>query len=837
MAFPNLHHYSANIEEILDPHPLLVPPTMPLLEALDCMSHAEGQSCTQPLGHQINASETLSLPQSSCALVIQDQKLLGIFTERDLVRLTAAGRSIKGITIADAMSLPLITLPAHKYKDVFTTLAHLRQENIRHLPVEDDQGNFLGLITTETLRKTIQPISLLGLWSVGRVMTDTVVWAYPETPLMEIAQKMSEHAISSIVIVQPLPAPPSHPLAVTPLGIITERDIVQYQVLELNLYQLTAAQVMSSPLFCASSEDNLWSVHEQMTSRRIRRLIVISETELGRELQGIVTQSDLLRSLDPMELFALTESLHEDICRLEAEKIELLEKQNRQLEQEVQHRTAELEELNRSLEVRVEQRTAALETAKQKADRANRTKSEFLASMSHELRTPLNAILGFSQLMSQDKGISEKQQNTLKIINRSGEHLLELINDVLDMSKIEAGRTTLNPADFNLHSLLQSLHGMFTLKAQSKGLTLDLALEACLPELIYGDESKLRQILINLIGNAIKFTETGGITITAGVADHASNGEITLNFEVEDSGPGIAPDEVDHIFDPFIQAKSGQSQQGTGLGLAISAQFVRLMGGDISVSSKPSQGSIFKFLIRCQTAQSSGVALEELPQVMGLAPNQPSFRILVVEDHLDSQLLLQSWLTAVGFEVLTANNGQEAVTQYQAWYPHLIWMDIRMPVMDGLDATRQIRALAQTAEAQPQDPIIIALTASVFEEQRDSMLAAGCNEFMRKPYKIQEIFKVMGDSLGIEYLYRTPKPVQSDLPDFELKHESFQRLPSTWISTLRTAAMQLDTQGVEDALAELTVEHAPVKTKLQALAKDFRFDIILELTQGLEARV
>lgn len=834
MAFANLHHYSPNVEELIDSEPLMVPPSMPLRNVLDHMSHAEGRSCAQQSPPRETPFETA--PQSSCALIVQEQQLLGIFTERDLVRLTAGGQSIEGVFIADAMSVPLVTLPVHKFRDVFTTLALMRQEKIRHLPVEDDQGHFVGLITTETLRKAIQPINLLGLWSVGQVMIDGVIWMRPNTPLIDIAQKMSEHAISCIVIAQPLTSTQNHH-AVTPLGIITERDIVQYQVLALNLHRLTAEMVMSTPLFCAHPEDNLWAVHEQMGNRRIRRLVVISETVHGRELQGIVTQSDLLRSFDPIELFSLTKSLHQDVCRLEAEKVDLLQKQNRHLEQEVQHRTAELEQLNQSLEIHVEQRTAALEAARQKADQANRAKSEFLASMSHELRTPLNAILGFSQLMGEDQAISTQQQNTLQIINRSGEHLLELINDVLDMSKIEAGRTTLNPADFNLHGLLQSLYDMFNLKAQSKGLKLALKLDDHLPQFIHGDESKLRQVLINLIGNAIKFTEAGEVSITAGMAEQTGDGELSLTFAVEDSGPGIAPDEVERIFDPFIQAKSSQAQQGTGLGLAISAQFVRLMKGDISVCSKLSRGSIFRFTIGCQTPLSSVAPRADLPQVMGLAPGQPTYRILVVEDHLDSQLLLQSWLTSVGFEVKTANNGREAVSQFQAWHPHLIWMDMRMPVMDGMQATRAIRALVQESESQAPEPVILALTASVFEENREKILSAGCNKFVRKPYKIQEIYRLMADFLEIEYLYRSSAQSSTELPEPELSRDCFQQLPSTWISRLRTAAMQLDIQAIEASLEELTLDHPSIKTKIQKLANDFRFDVILELTQGLEATV
>ena len=420
----------------------------------------------------------------------------------------------------------------------------------------------------------------------------------------------------------------------------------------------------------------------------------------------------------------------------------------------------------------------ALKQAKESAEAANRAKSEFLSQMSHELRTSLNAILSFSQMLKQDPTLNPDHQKYLGIIDRSGEHLLALIDDVLTMSKIEAERIPLNPQQFDLHRLLNSLPEILQLQAQSKNLQLVFDRTPDVPQWVTTDEVKLRQVLINLLGNAIQFTAAGSVTLRVRTGNreqsHASPPiPQTLLFEIEDTGPGIAPEETATLFEPFTQGK--QSQAGPGLGLTISRQFVNLMGGDITVESVVGQGTTVKFNLQVMVVEAvKRQTIQSARNVIGLASDQPTYRILVVEDNRINRLLLVQILTSVGFEVREALNGQEAIEVWQNWCPHLIWMDIQMPVMDGYEATKRIKVMAakqggETVEmirngrvtghsslgAQPTNlPVVIALTATVFEEEQFLILASGCDDFVSKPLKRESVFAKMAEYLGVRYIYR-----------------------------------------------------------------------------------
>ncbi|CAN2048705.1 hypothetical protein GMMP13_650006 [Candidatus Magnetomoraceae bacterium gMMP-13] len=337
----------------------------------------------------------------------------------------------------------------------------------------------------------------------------------------------------------------------------------------------------------------------------------------------------------------------------------------------------------------------ALQRARETAEAGNRAKSAFLANMSHELRTPLNAILGFSQLMERDSFDAERQREYLKIINNSGEHLLRLINDVLDMSKIEAGHITLDKKTFNFKNTLNSLETIINSKAIEKDLQFCIYTSPDLPQNIKTDENKLRQVLINLLGNAVKYTNDGTIVLWVKPGKKTRNSfPCQLIFEIEDTGTGISPEEISNIFEAFSQSKNRcRNTEGTGLGLSISREFVRLMGGEITVESEIGKGSVFRFDIQIEKADVEYIEKKKIfRKVIGLAPNQPKYRILVVEDVADSGTLLCRLLQSVGFDVKEAANGQEAINVFKAWHPHLIWMDIRMPVMNGYEATQIIKA-------------------------------------------------------------------------------------------------------------------------------------------------
>ncbi len=489
-------------------------------------------------------------------------------------------------------------------------------------------------------------------------------------------------------------------------------------------------------------------------------------------------------------------------------------------------------------EQELRQAKEAAEESARAADAANQAKSVFLANMSHELRTPLNAILGFSELMYRDASFKAEHRENLEIINRSGQHLLTLINDVLEMSKIEAGRTTLYPDSFDLYRLLAALESMFHLRAANRGLQLIIDCEPDVPQYVYTDESKLRQVLINLLSNAIKFTEEGGVTIrircqkppteASPFSDAQASDIHTLYFEVEDTGQGIAAEDLESLFDPFVQTESGQkSQEGTGLGLPISQEFVKLMGGTLDVESKLGHGSIFKFDIQVQVVDAADVPGEESArQVIGLAPDQPIYRILVAEDRDASRKLLIKLLQPLGFDVRGVPDGKKAVELWEEWEPHFIWMDMRMPVMDGYEATKQIKATVKG-----QATVVVALTASAFEEDRAMILSGGCDDFLRKPFREAEIYDMLAKHLGVRFIYEEDAS-KADGGDIELSPESLAVLPDDLIAALHSAALQADGDQMLALLDQIRGQQPAVAKALHKLVNNFRFDVIMELTQA-----
>jgi CheY-like chemotaxis protein len=476
-----------------------------------------------------------------------------------------------------------------------------------------------------------------------------------------------------------------------------------------------------------------------------------------------------------------------------------------------------------------------LRKAKEAAEEANRAKSIFLANMSHELRTPLNAILGFSELMTYDPSLTAEQRANLETIGRSGEHLLALVNDVLELSKIESGRLELQLEDFDLHGMLLGLEEMFRLRAEAKGLTLSFELAPNVPQSVRTDRNKLRQVLINLLSNAVSFTETGSITLRVESREYETEGKeevpaSLLHFEVEDTGVGIAPEELEAAFDAFVQTSSGRrSQQGTGLGLPISREFVRMMGGNLTVDSQVDKGSAFKFDVSIEPVDVCQVQVARpTRRVVGLAPGQPVYRLLVVEDVASNRELLVKLLQTVGFEVREAANGKEGIKVWEQWQPHLIWMDLRMPVMDGLEATRGIKATVQG-----QDTVIIALTASAFEEDRTKTLAQGCDGFVRKPFREAEIFDLLTKHLGVGFVYEeTVRQAEDDkAPGGKLAPTALLEMPVEWLAEMRQATLEGDLRWMA-ALIEQIRDHAPyLADRLAELADNFEHDEILSLIQ------
>jgi PAS domain S-box-containing protein len=479
-----------------------------------------------------------------------------------------------------------------------------------------------------------------------------------------------------------------------------------------------------------------------------------------------------------------------------------------------------------------------LKKAKEAAEEANRAKSAFLANMSHELRTPLNAILGFSELMRRDTGISNEQQQNLETIGRSGGHLLSLINDVLEFSKIEAGRSVLNLEDFDLYRLLHGLEEMLGLRARQKGITLDLACASDVPQYVHADQNKLRQILINLLENAVKLTDTGGVRLSvrrkSGQGD-ASDSAI-LNFEVSDTGCGISSREQGRIFDAFYQSDSQHSpRQGTGLGLSISRKFVELMGGGLEINSEVGKGTCFTFDIQLQLAQGTDNAPQQLyRRVIGLAAGQPVFRLLVVEDNDNNRNLLVTLLKSVGFDVREAVNGREAVAIWQQWHPHLIWMDIRMPVMDGYEATAIIRSEMPRTDSGT-DTKIIALTANAFEEDRLKVIEYGGNDFVRKPFRESEILEMLRKHLKVRYVFEQEEDLMpasriGSTPDERLAF-SIKKLPEDLLTRLEDATELSDSSRIDQVIKEISTKDKQLSSVLSKLAANYAYDKILALIQ------
>jgi len=480
----------------------------------------------------------------------------------------------------------------------------------------------------------------------------------------------------------------------------------------------------------------------------------------------------------------------------------------------------ELHQYKKHLEQVVEQRTAELVVARDQALAASRAKSTFLANMSHELRTPLNAILGFSNLL-RERGASEQQRRDLDIINRSGEHLLGLINDVLDVAKVEAGRSEIETVPCDLGRLIEDVKEMVTPRASQKGLALRVERPPA-PLFVRTDPSRLRQVLINLLNNAVKFTDSGSVTLRMKTSPAIDPGEVLLTLEIEDTGQGIGAADQAVIFDAFVQTSAAMRQEGAGLGLTISRQIVELMGGTIEVESAPGQGSLFRTEIKMERAQESDVnQAADLERVTALADGQPEFRILIVEDQQESWMVLERLLENAGFRVRVAENGAQGVKEFREWRPQFIWMDLRMPVMDGLEATRRIRACEGGREVK-----IAAVTASGYVGERREILAEGLDDYVRKPYRPAEILDCLARHLGVRYQVSEGPAKSNSEGAGELMAEDLSALPDELRKQLRDALITLEPAVISKAIERVSQENRPLGLILTRYADRYAYSKI-----------
>ncbi len=461
--------------------------------------------------------------------------------------------------------------------------------------------------------------------------------------------------------------------------------------------------------------------------------------------------------------------------------------------------------------------------AKEAAETANRAKSEFLANMSHELRTPLNGILGYAQILKRDHHLADHYKSGIEVIQQSGEHLLTLINDILDLSKIEARKLELQLAAFDLPEFIQNIADIIRIRAEQAGLSFVYEPAMHLPGGVLGDEKRLRQVLLNLLSNAVKFTEKGGVLLKVEPERPPNQPCHTLRFQVEDTGIGISKDKLEEIFLPFQQVGTRSQQiEGTGLGLAITKRLVSLMGSSLNVTSTPGKGTTFWFVLDLAEALVSAPGVETMNRKIIGIKGSPK-RVLVVDDKWENRSILVNILAPLGFEISECEDGREAVTRTLEWRPDVILMDLVMPVMDGFEATRHIRQIPEVKSV-----VVIASSASVFEQNRQNSLEAGCNDFLPKPIRTESLFALLQQHAGVEWQYEgSPEPGPQ-------LHETPLELippPAGELQELFDLAKKGKIMGVREHIArleQLERKYQPFTVTLRQYAKGFNLRKLCE---------
>ena len=461
------------------------------------------------------------------------------------------------------------------------------------------------------------------------------------------------------------------------------------------------------------------------------------------------------------------------------------------------------------------------EIAQRRAEEANLAKSTFIANMSHELRTPLNSIIGFSQFMVRDRSLNDNQQEYMSLIMRSSEHLLTLINEILDMAKIESGNIQLTNVDFDLSELLEGLDSIYHAKIISQDMQFIANIADDIPRYLWGDRNKIRQMLVNLLSNALKFTDSGMITLRVWCANE---NPYHLYFQVKDTGIGIAEDELPTLFEPFAQAESGKkSGSGTGLGLAITREFAELMGGQITVKSELNVGTTFTIFVPLEPAKNTVTPSNfQSAHIVGIKNPAVNPKILVVDDRWENRMMLSRMLTDTGFIVKEASDGREAIHVWKEWEPDLIWMDMRMPNMDGYEATQRIRE-----SEEGDNVVIIALTASAFEQDRERVMIAGCDDFLAKPFREADLYDKLSKHLGIEFIYEDEDDLKPKATSTTPRGK-FDHLPESSRLQLKQAITELNLNKVHDVVGTFESNFPELARQILDKANEFDFDTLAQ---------
>lgn len=556
------------------------------------------------------------------------------------------------------------------------------------------------------------------------------------------------------------------------------------------------------------------------------RVFLDTKDELGR------FASSFNKMVDKLEETMTSHDKLEDVVKERTEALEKSRIAAISVMEDANHQKKAAEEANRELEKEIKTRKETekeLITAKKDAEYANRSKSIFLANMSHELRTPLNAIMGFSELLAKSPKILEEQKKTLDIIHKSGDHLLKLINDVLDLAKIEAGKILLENNPFDLGTVVNESLDLMTQRAGAKGLKMELDQTSSFPRYITSDAGKIRQIIINYLSNAVKYTKEGGIKVILATRDNM------LHIEVSDSGVGIAKEDIQKVFEPFVQVGGSSSKTGTGLGLAITKQFVELLGGSVGVESELGKGSSFWAFIPYKEAKACDVkalAKEISKEVLGLEEKQKSTKVLIVEDQAENRILLKSILETLGLQIKEAVNGKEAVEQFQSWQPDFIWMDRRMPLMNGEEATKRIRELPGGKQVK-----IVALTASAFHEEKIKIMESGMDDFVAKPYRSSEIYECMKKHLGLDYIYKQDEQSAfKELVSFsseELEQE-LRKLDQKLLDELYDNALLMDSEEIKAVLDKIKLKNEHLEEILGEMVDNYDYQNILKSIESIK---